>query len=120
MSATYEYDIMDKLTTIIWTNQSGPVMALNYQYDTIGQITNITSSKGNQSAYAYDDFNRLTREEQYTTTGDKIIDNTYTYDPSGNRLSKSSLWGTVNYSYGTGNRLTTWNCENATNIPEME
>jgi len=90
-------------------------MSLDYQYDALGQITNMLSSKGRKSQFTYDDFNRLVSEQHYSTTGDKTIDNTYTYDPSGNRLSKSSLWGTVNYSYGTGNRLTTWNCENATN-----
>jgi RHS repeat-associated protein len=58
--------------------------------------------------YAYDDLNRLTQEEKKAVDETVLYSMTYTYDPAGNRLSKTDQNDvTVEYTYDAANRIQT-------------
>lgn len=82
-------------------------------------IQNVTNSAGvssyenSETSYTYDTLNRLTREtttESKNGGTEKTWGNSYTYDESDNRLSKSYFCDTynltTNYNYDCANRLT--------------
>ncbi len=105
----YDFDDLDRLTSIQYSNPSGQVVrSWAYAYNHIGIITGITDQAGIEQKYRYDSLDRLTNE---TIISNAITNTTaITYDLAGNRLSTIVSSGnsiiTNSYIYGTGNRLT--------------
>jgi RHS repeat-associated protein len=106
LRADYEYDLMDRITSIDWLNSSGAsILSFDYQYNAAGIITNRVLTGGSGSVttgYQYDDLDRLTSESSATSEVN------YSYDAAGNRLSKQNSDNTVSYTLGSGNRLASW------------
>lgn len=70
------------------------VMALDYVYDVLGNMTSRSNAYGTYTEFGYDGLNRLTFAG---IAG--IMGSSYTYDALGNILTKSGVAGT--YGYGT-------------------
>ena len=85
------------------------MQALEYDYNAAGMITqkvSRTSSATNAVAYAYDDLDRLIREDDGATARE------YDFDLAGNRLAMLVIAGGATnataYTLGTANRLASW------------
>jgi RHS repeat-associated protein len=109
--ATYTYDNLDRVTSLAWRRGTSPTFASwAYNHNMRGQRTSATDASGRSAAYGYDDTSRLTSE---TITGagaghDGAL--TYTLDPVGNRLSRTSTLaalGNQTFSYDPNDQLTT-------------
>ena len=125
---TYSYDAVGNRASIVYPNGS----VTSYQYDTLNRLTYLGNRKSTSeiiSSYTYTlgpAGNRLqvventgrvvdyTYDATYRLTDEAITDAvngnetiTYTYDPFGNRLTKTDLSGTVTYTYDMNDRLTT-------------
>lgn len=109
-----------KTTALVSTYQNGSDAAYAYEYDAVGNITEIT--QGNTSiTYEYDAANRLIRENNGVTNQTIVYD--YTNDLWGNIQSKTvypyttavnpgTPTGTNTYTYGNtdwGDQLTSYN-----------
>jgi RHS repeat-associated protein len=93
-STTYGYDDLYRLTSEnISDSQNGDYVA-SYQYDAVGNRTYSTLD-GVQTAYTYDDNDRLTQQG-----GTR-----YTYDANGNTLSETLDNNTTTYNYNAKNEL---------------
>ena len=122
ITCSYGYDVMDRITNISYATTSMVLRSISYAYDNAGMITSRVTESGtqvsppgagqagfkSQVSYSYDTLDRLT-SETYRNANSEIIDQaSYTYDLSGNRLSKERNHITVNYDLGAGNRMTNW------------
>jgi len=108
---SYEYDILDRVIGITWSNAAGVVRSFEYTYDDDGMITRIEREDGTATAYSYDALDRLTGEEQLNAAGKPVASTAYAYDLSGNRLSCTRDTTVTTYSYpggSEGNRLAGW------------
>ncbi|MGH7802113.1 MAG: RHS repeat domain-containing protein, partial [Thermodesulfobacteriota bacterium] len=78
-----------------------PFIDLEYFYDGVGNITNITDRIDSQNSCTmqYDSLDRLTNADGLWGAG------SFTYDSVGNRTSKDIAGENINYSYGADNRL---------------
>ena len=112
------YTFSNGLTTNITYNtrnlttkiKAGTAFDNGYAYDSRGNTTNITNyleSTKNQS-FAYDSLSRLTGFNGAWGTG------TYTYEATGNRLSKTVAGVTTSYSYSSNRLSSTTGGEPAT------
>ncbi|MEM1159399.1 MAG: PKD domain-containing protein [Pseudomonadota bacterium] len=96
-SRSYVYDIRRRLTMVAEGVPAGdggaPVPVEDYAYDAEGNRTISHLSL----LHAHDEHNRLTEDDAYT----------YSYDPKGNRVSRTSKagGGTETYTYDSFNRL---------------
>ncbi len=106
----------NKTTGLVATYQNGSDAAYNYEYDAVGNITEITQGSTSIS-YEYDTANRLIRENNQVTN--QTV--TYAYDAWGNILNKKvydyttgtlgTPTSTVNYAYTNsawGDQLTSY------------
>jgi RHS repeat-associated protein len=108
---SYEYDILDRVTGITWSNAAGVVRSFDYTYDDVGMITRIEREDGTANGYGYDALDRLTSEERFDAAGKRVSASAYTYDLSGNRLTCTRDATVTTYSYphsAEGNRLAGW------------
>jgi RHS repeat-associated protein len=99
VGSTYEYDALNRLTSLTHDNSTSTVAFYDFVYDAAGRIAQITDVDG-VTTYGYDDTNQLTSTD-HSAAG--IPDEVYSYDANGNRTS-SQLHGD-GYRTGTGNRL---------------
>ncbi len=104
---SYEYDLMDRTTRLVYTLGTNLIRSLEYEYDDVSMITKKTIQGGASSistTYTYDSLDRLIAEQR--TAG--ILpaqSNSYAYDLAGNRISKISNGWKTSTTLGTGNRL---------------
>jgi RHS repeat-associated protein len=101
-SYAWGYDNRDRVRT-----NTTPVGALYYQYDAIGNLTNVASGTANglSVSYAFDALNRLTNAIDQRLTGAK--NTAYTFDPIGNLKALKYPNGATNlWEYDARNRLT--------------
>jgi RHS repeat-associated protein len=104
-SAKYTYDALNRLTKLENLRSDLSIVS-SYEY-TLGPAGNrikVTENRGRVVDYTYDDLYRLT-EEKIT---DAVLGNqtiSYTYDPVGNRLTKTDPGGTTNNIYDANDRL---------------
>ena len=92
----YGYDYLNRLTS-----SSGPWGSYTYAYDQVGNRIRMVQGS-TTTRYCYGAYDRLTG--YYTTTGSCSSPSvSYTYDASGNTVTKSGGW---TYSYDYENRLT--------------
>ena len=103
-SSTYTYDGLSRLTNKVVNWTGGRAVALNYQYDALGSLTNLWSSTagGVTNAYLYDTLGRLT-----TVVASNVTAVSYGYDVVGNLQGLRYANGVTNlYQYDSRNRLT--------------
>ncbi|MBT3011097.1 MAG: putative Ig domain-containing protein [Candidatus Thiodiazotropha sp. (ex Lucina pensylvanica)] len=90
----YSYDDLYRLTSETITDSQNGDYSASYQYDAVGNRTYSTID-GVQTAYTYDDNDRLTQQG-----GTR-----YTYDANGNTLTETLDTNTITYSYNAKNEL---------------
>ena len=101
VSTGYTYDTRNRPENIVTQNSIEPLLNLTYTYDKTGSITQIYESVENATeAYGYDLLDRL------VWGNGSWGDIGYSYDPVGNRLSKSSGGSAITYSYDCMDRIT--------------
>lgn len=94
-TTSYVYDELDRATTINY-----PDAQINYTYDNLSRLTQVTDSQTGSIQWAYDAQDMVTSE----TTANGTV--SYSYNAAGQRESltvPNSL--PVNYTYDTGGRL---------------
>ena len=108
--ASYGFDVMDQLTNLVWTGPTGNVLrSFAYAINNAGMITNVAHDDGSRTEYTLDDLDRLTGEKQINAVGITNLEQHFTYDEVGNRLTKVLDGATVSYAYSNGcNRLVGW------------
>lgn len=112
IEAEQRYDLRDRLVRLTYRNGAGDVLRdFMYSHDAAGQITNVVRESGEKIAYAYDYCGRLAAEKRFDGAGTCVSDESFSYDPTGNRARKTH--GDMDlqylYPYGTGgNRLASW------------
>src|SRR5207302_388794 len=95
VSTTLAYDAGSRLTRLVNRTAHGSTLNdLSYTYGSMGQLLSATDSSG-ATNYSYDALYQLTGA---SGTG---LNETYTYDEVGNRLSKNS----ITYAYNAANQL---------------
>lgn len=105
----YAYDLMDRREQINWTDAaSNTLRGLDYGFDALGMITNITTEAGEKKVYVYDTINRLTEENHYSASDTLTYSAAYKFDLAGNRTQTVINGVTNDYTLGTGNRLASW------------
>ncbi len=97
VKATYGYDAVDRVTSLVWQKAASQVASWEYAYNGRGQRLTSTDLTGRLTAYGYDAASRLASE---TITNDPhgAADNgaiAHSIDPVGNRLSRVSTLGAV-------------------------
>jgi RHS repeat-associated protein len=111
VAASYAYDSLDRVTSLVWKSAASPIASWAYTYNGRGQRLTATDATGREAAYGYDPVSRLTSE---TVTGDPrggIGDGalTYSLDPTGNRLSRTSTLAALAsqaFEYDANDQLT--------------
>ena len=88
---SYGYDALYRLTT--WVDPAG--RTTHYAYDDVGNRISTTEPSGVITNYSYDSDDRLLN----------MGSTAFTYDANGNRLTKTTAHGTVNYHFDALNRL---------------
>ena len=81
---TYLYDPAGNMTRIANLKSDNSVISqFDYTYDPVGNQIQITTANGSRTTYSYDKTYQLTQEHR---TGPNAYQNTYNYDPTGNRI----------------------------------
>ncbi len=100
----YTYDTAHRITDVDnMRSDDTLISSYHYTFDANNNRTQVieTTQSGTKTVdYIYDDLNRLERAD-YTDGSFEI----YTYDDSGNRLTKTTQAGTTTYVYDGDNRL---------------
>jgi RHS repeat-associated protein len=111
VTTLYNYNNLNWVTNISSSNPSLP--SLSFQYDKEGNKTMV--QRGNDAAYGetftYDAAYRLTNYKQGVISGNTItspvVQNSYTYDAVGNRVSANLNGVNTNYTLNNLNQYTT-------------
>jgi RHS repeat-associated protein len=103
----YTYDALNRLIRLEnLRSDSSVISSYDYTLGPAGNRMRVIENTGRTVDYTYDALYRLV-EENIT---DPILSNqtiSYTYDPVGNRLTKTDANGTTNYTYDANDRLIT-------------
>ena len=78
-----------------------------YEYYNNGNRQSVRYPDGTTEAYTYDKNNRITGLANTKVNGSVISTYQYTYDATGNQLTKTESKGTTTYTYDGNNRLST-------------
>jgi len=100
--ADYEYDRAGNVLTMTnRTSADAVISSYAYEYDNVGNRTQVTDAAGDVTAYDYDNVYRL-----LTVIYPDGSSQDYDYDAVGNRLAMvDSISGTINYTYDDADRL---------------
>ncbi|WP_165909505.1 RHS repeat-associated core domain-containing protein [Shinella sp. JR1-6] len=103
VTTTFLYSQQRRWLNRMATTQGATVLMENqYGRDLLGRITTITGATASDSwTYAYDDLGRLVTADN---AGDNTLDETFTYAPNGNLLSRTRVSGAYVYPDGTAVR----------------
>ncbi|HVU09389.1 MAG TPA: LamG-like jellyroll fold domain-containing protein [Verrucomicrobiae bacterium] len=115
--AAYQYDVMNRLTNLIYQLGTINLATYSYQADAAGRRTNAVeilrqengSYLTNTLAWQYDNLNRLTNEALICSVSSAGYTNSYAYDLAGNRLGKVHVGNsleTITYQYNQNDELT--------------
>jgi RHS repeat-associated protein len=109
----YTYNARGFVSQIQTKNGSKFVLSMNYTYDKVGNVGNISYTPTSYENYTYDWLNRLTQAKGVgaSTWGSTIK---YGYDSMGNRLWKNENSVNTSYVYGAYNKLA-WNITSGVN-----
>jgi YD repeat-containing protein len=97
---TMSYDPLHRLRNLNHSRGNGRIAFYDYVYDADSRITGITSNDGTAS-YAYDDTDQLTGV-RYSDSDPSLVDETYSYDPNGNRTNSGYVTGSGNLLLSDG------------------
>ncbi|MBH8608578.1 hypothetical protein I8U17_13260, partial [Thermoactinomyces sp. CICC 10521] len=99
-SYLYAYDNKGRITSVTETDGTNPPKTTSYQYDALDQLTKETRPDGTVIEYTYDETgNRLTKK---VTQGGNSTTTTYTYDDADQLTSVNG----TNYTYDANGNLT--------------
>ena len=107
--ALYQYDVMNRLTNLVYTSGSGQLLAqyiyapnTNGQWKTAKEIQwqSGASFSTNQFAWFYDNVGRLTNETCSSTASGLNYTNRYVFDLLGNRLWQTNILGATTQATG--------------------
>ena len=99
----YDYDPLGRVTNVAnWRGTGQLIDELSYGYDKASNITSI-ESPDDHATFAYDGLDRLTEESHSSATP---LTQSFTYDPTGNRLTATSDAQSTSYDYDDLGRLT--------------
>jgi YD repeat-containing protein len=100
VSATYGYDDLNRLTSVVVANLAG-AGTTTYTYDTANNLGTVTYPNGIHTGFTYDQLNRV------STAVSQVAGYSYQRGPTGNLANVVELNGrTVNWTYDGINRLT--------------
>ncbi|QDU39654.1 tRNA3(Ser)-specific nuclease WapA precursor [Maioricimonas rarisocia] len=103
--ASFTYDAANQVTRLANLKSDGTtISSFSYKYDRAGNRTDIAEADGSRITYSYDATYRLTGEHR---SGTSPYRNTYTYDPTSNRLLKNDDGARTTYAYDAANQLVT-------------
>jgi RHS repeat-associated protein len=113
VTTTYAYDTLNRLTNLTNATSSGTVSSYAYTLNDDGTRASVEDNTGATTTYTYDNDDRLTGESGPNGTI------TYTYDPVGNRLTKTV--GTTSptvtrYTYNANDWNTAYTYDNDGNV----
>jgi YD repeat-containing protein len=99
LQTIYTYDTLNRLSTLAFNGQTPP---FGFGYDALSRRTSLTRPNAVNTTYAYDPISRLTSilHKLGTTTLDGA---TYTYDPAGNRKTRTDKRLNTTLTYGYDN-----------------
>jgi RHS repeat-associated protein len=107
---TYDPQQLYRLTDRLTTHNTDQYQDISYEYDPVGNITDITDASDHNgaktAAYGYDDLYRLTSATVTNTANSQDYTHEYTYDIIGNVLTRTDVTGTYVYegnNSGTSN-----------------
>jgi RHS repeat-associated protein len=110
VSATYGYDDLNRLTSVVDGNLSGS-NTTSYTYDSANNVGTVTYPNGIESQFTYDTLNRV------ATTASQVSGYTYQRGATGNLTNVVEMSGrTVNWTYDGIYRLTN---ESVTSDPSV-
>ncbi len=99
VSTEFTYDGLQRMqSNTVKDPAKNLIMSSNYSLDSVGNILNQQTEHGLYQ-YNYDDLDRLTSADN-----PNLLDEVYTYDPVGNRLTDNNKPGT--WGYNKNNQLT--------------
>lgn len=102
ITTNMQYDFANRLINI----STGAFQNLSFTYDANGNKTSVTRSNNNKSEqFTYDNGNRLTGYKQGPAGGPFTINNSYTYDALGNRITAVLNGVTTNYTVNNLNQM---------------
>ena len=101
----YTYDSLNRLTLLENERSDGSIISsYNYTLGLAGNRTQVAENSGRIVTYTYDATFKLLEED----ISDPVLGNEtliYSYDPVGNRLSKTDASGVITYTYDNNDRL---------------
>ncbi|MEL7496446.1 MAG: putative Ig domain-containing protein [Planctomycetota bacterium] len=99
------FDILNRLVKLeLFASDDSVILATDYEYDAVGQVTEITRSDGNSSEFIYDGGQQLIQETHVVDGQTRAI--LYAYDDVGNRIEKSdSVDGVTTYVFNANDQL---------------
>ena len=101
--ASFAYDPAGNLAKLYNLKSDGTVISsFDYQYDKVGNRTAVREADGSRVTWSYDATYQLTGEHR---TGSNAYRDTYTYDPTGNRLVKIHDGARTTSAYDAANQL---------------
>ncbi|MBX9782098.1 MAG: T9SS type A sorting domain-containing protein [Chitinophagaceae bacterium] len=109
VTSTMQYDFANRLSGISTGN--GTIQNMSFAYDKNQNKTAVSrlNTTGKSEQFTYDNGNRLTNYKRGPVGGPFTINNTYTYDALGNRISANLNGTNTNYTTNNLNQLVTSN-----------
>ncbi|MEQ9463559.1 MAG: RHS repeat-associated core domain-containing protein [Haliea sp.] len=86
--STFTYDNVNQLTRIEHRKGGSTLASYDYTLDAGGRRTRVDHGNGESVVYNYDAADRLLQETHRNAGGVVIFEQTFTYDPVGNRLTR--------------------------------
>ena len=115
VSVDYNYDVLNRLSSVIDNNQSSGTQTTNYSYDDVGNLASFSTPNGVTHNYTYNTLNRLTTVG-VSKTASTLASYAYSLGAAGNRTAATEANGRiVTYAYDNLYRLTSETIANATN-----
>jgi len=102
---SYTYNAFGSLIEVNEENE-GSTYTSEYDYNTLGLLTQLTDAQGNIRNFDYDSLGRLTSQDDLHDPSSSVQAWLYTYDDNGNRLSQSNPSSQIiSWTYDPLNRL---------------
>ncbi|WP_046234951.1 hypothetical protein, partial [Paenibacillus algorifonticola] len=99
-TTSYTYDQSSRMSTVTAQGKT-----TSYSYDENGNRTSIAYAGGVKESYTFDRNSQLLKLVNTKTDGAVLSEYSYTYDLSGNQLTKTDSYGATNYGYDEVGRI---------------
>ncbi|SFF40269.1 intein C-terminal splicing region/intein N-terminal splicing region/RHS repeat-associated core domain-containing protein [Paenibacillus algorifonticola] len=99
-TTSYTYDKSSRMSTV-----TGQGKTTSYSYDENGNRTSIAYAGGVQENYTFDRNSQLLKLVNTKADGAVLSEYSYTYDLTGNQLTKTDSYGATNYGYDEVGRI---------------